>query len=145
MPRKVTIEQAGQVIKCLQEGATGQQAAKLAKVHLVTAKKIYDHVAQVGHYKTIRVEAPLPPWKNSPCSRNYASSPGKHSPALEAALNRLGPATVMEIIQSMEAHGVSTSRQSAYYILTGLYRKGRVRREGHPYVFTLSPETFASK
>lgn len=145
MPRKVTIEQAGQVIKCLQEGGTGQQAAKLAKVHVATARRIHDHVAQVGHYKTIRIEAPFPPWKDSPRVYNYAKRAGKLSSALEAALNRLGSATVTEIVQSMEAHGVTTSRQSAYYILSGLYNKGRVRREGRPYVFALSPETLASK
>jgi hypothetical protein len=143
MPKKVTIEQVGQIIKHLQEGATGRQAAKLAKVHLVTAKKIYGHVARVGHYKTIRVEAALPPWKDG--RRSYAGPTGKLNPALEAALSRLGSATVTEIVQSMEAHGFTTSRQMAYFILTGLYRKGRVRREGRPYVFTLSPETFASK
>ena len=143
MPKKVTIEQVGQVIKHLQEGATGHQAAKLAKVHLVTAKKIYDHVARVGHYKTIRVEAPLPAWKDSP--RRCPDRAGRLKPALEAALNRLGSATVTEILQSVEDHGITTSRQSVYFILSGLCSKGRVHREGHPYVFTLSSETSASE
>ena len=143
MPKKVTIEQAGQVIKCLQEGATGQQAAKLAKVHLATARKIYDHVAQVGHYKTIRVETPLPAWREGP--RCCANGTGKTSLALEAALDRLGSATVAEIVESMQDHGVTTSRQAVYFILTGLYRKARVRREGHPYVFTPSSKTSTSK
>ena len=143
MSKKVTIEQIGLIIKHLQDGATGQQAARTAKVHPNTVKKIYDHVAQVGHYKTIRVETPLPAWQGSVRGRPNAA--GKVTLAIEAALDRLGSATVTEILESMQDHGVATSRQAAYFILSGLYDKGRVHREGHPYVFTLSSKISASE
>lgn len=122
---RISDEQIGLIVQFRMTGASCGKIGRAAGMSRVTVRKIVEHLEQVGHYREFTLAEPFPKQKKLGDVTNRA---------LEIIAASQDGLILTEIVASLAAHGIKTTKPSLFQMLKKQCANGLIKKEHRRYL-----------